>query len=160
MTWFALQTLPQRERDAVTSLQRMLMNAQCPFIVERRIRHRRSATIEQEVRKPMFTGYILLECAYLPEWVYRERFVLRPLPTPIPEHLALSALARSGEITVDEWRRIQKFAEGDIIRRKGDASGLTMTVLSADDNNLVALSRLFGRENRVSMPVNTVEAAE
>lgn len=160
MSWFALQVFPQRERDVVTSLQRMLMNAQCPVVVEKRVRVRRSATIEQEVRKPMFTGYILLECAYLPEWIYRERYVLRPLSTPIPEHLALSALARSGEITVDEWRRIQKFVEGDKIRRKGDAAGLNMTVLSADDKNIVALSRLFGREDKVTLALDLVEAAE
>lgn len=160
MTWYALQTFPQAERKATESLQRMLVNAQCPVVVERRVRHRRSATIEQEIKKPMFTGYILVECAFLPPWIFSERHVLRVLTSPIPEQYALSALARSGEITVDEWRRIHKFAEGDIIRRKGDASGLTMTVLSADDKNLVALSRLFGREDKVSIAVEHVEAAE
>jgi transcription antitermination factor NusG len=164
--WFALQTTPQAEFKAVKAIERMAVNAQCPaaavcpLVVERRVRNRKSATIEQEVKKPLFQGYAFIEAAFIPDWIFREKFVVRVLTSPIPDHLMVSALARSGTITVDEWNRIKRHAVGASIRRKGISSGFPMNVLSADDENLVAMWKALGKTHTQTFRHDQVEAAE
>ena len=160
MSWFALMTTPQSEFKAVSSIERMGVSCVCPVVIERRVRHRRSATIKQEISKPLFCGYIFVEMGYLPSWIFQEKHIVRPLTSPIPDHLMVSALARSGKLTVDEWNEIKRFAAGDTIRRKGDKSGLNLTVLSVDDQNLVALASLFGKTHRETFALDQIEAAE
>jgi transcription antitermination factor NusG len=160
MSWFALMTTPRSEFKAVSSIERMAVTCVCPIVIERRIRQRRSATIKQEVAKPLFPSYIFVEMGYLPSWIFQEKHIIRPLTSPIPDHLMVSALARSGTLTVDEWNEIKRFASGDPIRRKGASSGFPMTVLSADDENLVAMWKALGKTHTQTFALDQVEAAE
>ena len=165
MAWYAIQCLPQCEHKAKVSIERMGINVQMPVIVERRQRFRGGAFMKTETYKPMFSGYVFLEATYVPEWLNKDYSVLRPLPSwdaprVIPDSLVQAALSRSGEITVDEWKRIQRFAAGDTVRRKGDASGLTMKVLGDDDQSLVVLVEFLGKLHRKVIPYTHVEAAE
>lgn len=161
--WFALQTLPQQEENAKVSLERMGVNAQYPVAVERRVRHRRSATIRQEVEKPMMPGYIFVEVPFLPDWFYQERHLLRALPSwhaprSIPDALVRNALGMSGQITINEWREVQQYFAGDSVRHR--ASGLTGKVDEVRGKKLVLLVELLGKLHRRTVPVEHVEAAE
>lgn len=158
MSWWALMTAPQSEFKAEHSISRMGVNAQCPIVVERRIRQRRSATIKQEVCKPLFPSYIFVELGYLPAWIFQEKHIIRPLASPIPDDLMLNALASSGQITLDEWRKVTRFAKGDTVKRKGDNSGLTGIVLSAVEEKLIVLFNLLG-ESKLRFHQDEVEAA-
>lgn len=163
MTWFAIMTKPQMEFRAVEALERMGINAQCPLVVEIRARRRRNAMIRQEVGKPMFTGYMFIEAEYIPNWMTKEDWFVRPLPSRaaprhIPSDLIETALASSGQITLDEWRKVTRFAKGDTVKRKGDASGLTGIVLSAVEEKLIVLFNLLG-ESKLRFHQDEVEAA-
>lgn len=164
MSWFAIQTMPQSEQRAKTSIERMGFNVQLPVLVERRQRYRGGKLIKSVTETPMFQGYVFLEAAYVPEWMNKECWVLRPLPNwneprAIPERLVQAAISRSGEITVDQWRTIKRFAAGDEIKRKGDNSGLTGTVLSVEDEHLVVLFVMLGKEHLLVLGADQVEAA-
>lgn len=157
MSWFALMTSPQAEFKAVASIERMAVNAVCPIVVERRVRHRRSATIKQEIAKPLFTGYIFCELGYLPSWIFQEKHVIRPLTSPIPDDLMRNALEMSGEITVDEWRDVQRFYRGDTVRLR---SGIPAKVDEVRGAKLVLLVELLGKIHRKTVMADHVEAAE
>ena len=160
MSWFALMTTPQAEFKAVSSIERMAVTCVCPIVIERRTRQRRTATIKQEVHKPLFPSYVFVEMGYIPKWLREDRYIIRALDRAIPDHLMLSALARSGTITVDEWNVIKRYAVGATIKRKGDGSGLKMAVLSEDDQNLVAMWEMFGKTHTETFRHEQVEAAE
>lgn len=161
--WFALQVTTGDERKVVTSLDRMGFNVQCPVAIERRIRHRRNAIIRQEVEKPIFGGYVFVECEYVPNWFRQERYVIQPLwnfekQQTIPEHLIINAIQMSGEITINEWKEAQAFATGDSVRHR--ASGLIGKVGEVRGKKLVMLVELLGKLHRRTVAVEHVEAAE
>jgi transcription antitermination factor NusG len=157
MSWYALQCTPQSEFKAVQSIERMAVTAVCPIVIERRVRHRRSATVKQEISKPLFTGYVFVEMGYLPAWIYQEKHVIRPLTYPIPAHLMLNALKMSGEITVNEWREVQKFHRGESVKLR---SGLPAIVDDVRGAKLILLVELLGKIHRKSVMADQVEAAE
>lgn len=165
MAWYAIQCLPQCEQKAKTSIERMGFNVIVPVACEQRRRLRRGVIVEQKKYVPMFSTYLFIECEALPDWLYHERMLLRPLPSwkephEIPFPLIKEMIIRSGEITVNEWAQIQSFAKGDKIRRKGDNSGLTMLVDEVKNNKLVALVEFLGKLHRKVLPYSHVEAAE
>ena len=158
MAWFALMTTPQAEFKAEFSISRMGVNAQCPIVIERRIRQRRSATIKQEVCKALFPSYIFVELGYIPAWIFQEKHVVRPLTSPIPDDLMRNALEMSGEITVDEWREVQAFYRGNMVRHK--QSGLVGKVDEVRGKKLIMLVELLGKIHRKTVTHEQVEAAE
>jgi transcription antitermination factor NusG len=153
--WFALQTTPQAEFKAVQSIERMGVTAICPIVIERRVRHRRSATVKQEISKPLFTGYVFVEMGYLPAWLYQEKHVVRPLTYPIPDDLMKNALEMSGEITVNEWREVQKFHSGESVRLK---SGIPAIVDEVRGAKLILLVELLGKIHRKTVLMDQVAA--
>ena len=153
--WFALQTTPQAEFKAVQSIERMAVTAVCPIVIERRVRHRRSATVKQEISKPLFVGYVFVEMGYLPAWIYQEKHVIRPLTSPIPDDLMKNALEMSGEITVNEWREVQKFHRGESVRLK---SGIPAIVDDVRGAKLVLLVELLGKIHRKTVMMDQVAA--
>ena len=153
--WFALQTTPQAEFKAVQSIERMGVTAICPIVIERRVRHRRSATVKQEVCKPLFPSYIFCELGYLPSWIFQEKHIVRPLTSPIPDDLMRNALEMSGEITVDEWREVQKFHSGESVRLK---SGIPAIVDEVRGAKLILLVELLGKIHRKTVLMDQVAA--
>ncbi len=57
LDWLVVSTQPHRERVALEHLDRQGFNAYCPMI-RRRIRHARRS---EEVRRPLFPGYLFVE---------------------------------------------------------------------------------------------------
>ena len=157
MSWWALMTTPQSEFKAEHSISRMGVNAQCPIVVERRIRQRRSATIKQEVCKPLFPSYIFVELGYIPAWIFQEKHIVRPLTSPIPEHLMRNALEMSGEITVDEWREVQRFHRGESVKLKSGVPGIFDGMRG---EKLVILAEMLGKVHTFVVGKEHVEAAE
>jgi len=157
MAWFAIQTTPQAEFKAVQSIERMAVTAVCPIVIERRVRHRRSATVKQEISKPLFQGYVFVEMGYLPAWLYQEKHVIRPLTSPIPDDLMRNALEMSGEITVNEWREVQRFHRGESVRLK---SGIPAIVDDVRGKKLILLVELLGKIHRKTVMADQVQAAE
>ena len=155
--WWALMTTPQAEFKAEQSISRMGCNAQCPIVIERRVRHRRSATIKQEVFKPLFPSYIFVELGYLPSWLFQEKHVIRPLTSPIPDDLMANALDMSGEITVDEWREVQRFHRGESVKLR---SGIPAIVDEVRGKKLILLVELLRKIHRTTVMAEHVEAAE
>ena len=156
--WFAIQTLPQSELKAVNSISRMGVIAVSPVVIERRIRRQ----VKHQYERPMFQGYIFIEAAALPDWLYEERHILRVLPSwrapkPIPDELIGNALSHSGEITVDEWKDIQKFYRGEMVRHK--KSGLIGKVDEVRGRKLVMLVELLGKMHTKIVRQDQVEAA-
>jgi len=157
MSWYALQCTPQSEFKAVASIERMAVTAVCPVVIERRVRHRRSATVKQEISKPLFQGYVFVELGYLPSWIFQEKHVVRPLTSPIPDDLMRNALEMSGEITVDEWREVQRFYRGDTVRLK---SGIPAIVDEVRGAKLVLLIDFLGKIDRKTVMQDQVQASE
>lgn len=157
MAWFAIQTTPQAEFKAVQSIERMAVTAVCPVVVERRVRHRRSATIKQEVAKPLFQGYVFVELGYLPSWIFQEKHIVRPLTSPIPDDLMRNALEMSGEITVDEWREVQRFHRGESVKLKSGVPGIFDGMRG---EKLVILAEMLGKVHTFVVGKEHVEAAE
>jgi transcription antitermination factor NusG len=155
--WFALQTTPQAEFKAVQSIERMGVTAICPIVIERRVRHRRSATVKQEISKPLFCGYVFVELGYIPAWIFQEKHVVRPLTSPIPEHLMRNALEMSGEITVDEWREVQRFHRGESVKLKSGVPGIFDGMRG---EKLVILAEMLGKVHTFVVGKEHVEAAE
>lgn len=155
MSWYALQCTPQSEFKATASIERMGVTCVCPIVIERRVRHRRSATVKQEISKPLFTSYIFVEMGYLPAWLYQEKHVIRPLTSPIPDDLMRNALEMSGEITVNEWREVQRFHRGESVKLR---SGLPAIVDEVRGKKLILLVELLGKIHRKTVMMDQVAA--
>lgn len=161
--WHVLNVTTTHEMDVADSFARMDINAQCPLVVERRHRRRRGRFSRTEEFKPIYPGYLFVECEYVPAWFRNERHVIQPLwswerPQLIPEHLVINAIQMSGQITVNEWKEIQAFAAGDSVLHR--ASGLIGKVDEVRGKKLVLLVELLGKLHRRTVSVEHVEAAE
>lgn len=165
MNWHAIRTMTDREFDVVQSIRKLDYRAECPVAIERRSRKRGGALVYTEIARPMFQGYVLADIDRAGLGALREdRNVYWPLPSwlaprQIPERQVHAALSLSG-IKLGDWKALQKFKAGDIIRRKGDRSGLAFEVTEATAELVVALFEALGKQHRIEFMPEMVEAAE
>jgi transcription antitermination factor NusG len=166
MTWWAIQTKSNREFDVQRTINFDIgFRAECPHSLEIRSRKRGGSISHTEIIRPMFTGYIFVAMLRSDLHLLREeRNIYWPLPNwnaprEITEAEINAAMSISG-IKLGEWKALQRFHAGDLIRRKGDRSGLSFEVTEATAERVVALSKLLGIEKRHVFRPELIEAAE
>lgn len=165
MAWYAIRTISEREFDVQQTIRDIGFRCECPVAIEQRSRKRGGALIHTEIARPMFPGYVL---ALMPASDLRllreERHIYWPLPSwsapqDIPGRQVDAALALSG-MKVGDWRSIASYKPGDLVRRRGDRSGLAMEVTEATAELVVALAEFLGKTHKVKLRPEALEAAE
>lgn len=165
MTWYAIQTMAQHEFKAEIAIRRLGYRAECPVAIEQRQRLIKGARVLQEVQRPMYPGYCFAEfgAAWVPNRLRLEGAIIGPVPSwshavQIPADQVEAALSLSGKIRYGAWLKAQRLAAGDRVRRKGDDSGLEMTIDEIRKCKAVLIFESLRKEHRVTVPIDQLEA--
>ena len=163
--WFVAHIQPCKEQLAERHLLEQGFNVYLPQFKKIR-RHARRV---EEVLSPLFPRYIFVELDLsLDQWrcVNGTRGVQYLImndgrPASVPNSIVNELKLRADENGVVPLEVISLFSKGDAIRIKhGALEGCLGTVERFDDNKRIQLLLEFlGRETRVSMPLEVVEAA-
>lgn len=164
MDWTILTCRPQTEFAARDELHGLGFSALVP--VEFRMRQVAKATTF--IRRPVLPGYVFVGLTCAADWfqVRKVDGVRLPLqsngrwatltPTQVS---ALESLSQPGE----HWRRGRighAYRLGDRIRiRRGAMAELEAVIASLDGGQIVAVAQMFGKEHRVKVKPEHVEAA-
>lgn len=162
--WYVVQTQPRREEKALLHLRNQNFHAYLP----RYRKTRRHARRVEKVLRPLFPGYLFVELdrdsqAWRPinGTVGVARLVARGNePQPVPEGIVDEILAREGDggaVTLAP----RTFEKGQKLRLTHGAMAEQVGLFEemADDQRVVLLLDLLGREVRVTAPVEALEAA-
>jgi transcriptional antiterminator RfaH len=164
MEWFVAHTKPHAEARAA----RQLENQGFAVYVPRYLKSRRHARRQEIVSAPLFPRYLFVGMDLLrARWrAVRSTIGVVSLvchgdaPTPVPPRVLDAIRAReneSGHVVIER----PSFARGDRVAiEQGAFSGLTGLFLSmADDQRIVLLLDLLGRQVRVQLPPDAVALA-
>lgn len=163
-TWHILTCLPQTEFRARDELHGLGFSALVPV----EFRMRQVAKAKTFVKRPVVPGYVFVGLSSAADWhqVRKVDGVRLPLradgrwATLTPKQVsALELLSQPAEY----WRHAvigHTYRIGDRIRiRQGAIAELEAVVLSLRGGQIVALTTMFGKEHRVKVSPEHVEAA-
>lgn len=162
--WYVAQTQSRAELTAVRHLERQGFEAYLPRYRKRRRHARKTET----VAAPLFPGYLFISMdVAMTRWrAIRSTVGVKSLictgdaPLPVPDGVVEDIRARADEEGLVPVRPPAPFAKGETVQVTGGP--LTDQVgwfeRCTDDERVVILLNLLGRQLRVPLPIGAVRA--
>lgn len=164
MRWYVVQTHALAENKALFHLNRQGFNVYLPRYLKRR-RHARKT---DWIPAPLFPRYLFLRMdAEQSRWTkIRSTIGVSHLichgniPAPIPEEIIEDIKRRESDTGIIDIRREAQFRKGDVIQiTTGPLSErVGLFECETDEDRVVILLNLLGREVKVKVPIETVTA--
>jgi transcriptional antiterminator RfaH len=162
--WYVAQTHSREEKKALAHLLRQGFSAYLPQYLKRRRHARKTET----VRSPLFPGYLFInmDLAKVRWRAVRSTVGIRALlchgdtPVALPEAVIEDIRAREDETGLVPIRQAAPFKKGESVQvTEGplkDQVGWFEAL--SDDERVVVLLNLLGRDMRVTLPTGAVAA--
>lgn len=164
MRWYVVQTHALAENKALFHLRRQGFEAYLPRYLKRR-RHARKT---DWVPAPLFPRYMFLHMdTERSRWLsIRSTIGVSQLvcqgnrPAPVPDEIIESIRERESETGLIDIRREARFNKGDAVQVVDGplSEQVGLFECDTDDDRVVILLDLLGREVKVQVPIETVAA--
>ena len=164
MRWYVVQTHALAENKALFHLKRQGFKAYLPRYLKRR-RHARKT---DWAPAPLFPRYMFLHMDIeRSRWLsIRSTIGVSQLicngnqPSPVPDKIIESIRDREGEAGLIDIRREAQFNKGDVVQVMDGplCERVGLFECETDDDRVIILLDLLGREVKIKVPIETVAA--